>query len=49
MIHDKALALDISTRMLDINRAMDEAISAVQAQCSFEEIENFKLAMGEIM
>ncbi|WP_144109518.1 hypothetical protein [Paraburkholderia sp. BCC1886] len=49
MIHNKAVALDVSTRMLDINRAMDEAISVVQAQCSSEELENFKLAMGEIM
>lgn len=49
MIHDKALALKVSGRMLKINGALDEAIGFVQAHCSAEEIEDFKQAIGEVM
>jgi hypothetical protein len=49
VVHDKALALEVSVRMLKVNEALDEAISLVQARCSTEELEKFKLAMGEVM
>lgn len=49
MIHDKALALEVSSRLLKVNGALDEAIYLVQAHCSTDELEQFKLAMGEVM
>lgn len=49
MIHDKALALEVSSLMLKINGSLDEAIGVVQVKCSHEELEELKLAIGEIM
>ncbi|RFU48440.1 hypothetical protein [Paraburkholderia sp. DHOC27] len=49
MIHDKTSATEVSNRMLKINGELDEAVSFVQDHCSAEELEQFKLAVGEVM
>ena len=49
MFQDKAVALEVSKRMLKINGSLDETIAFVQAHCSNEELEDFKHAMGEVM
>jgi hypothetical protein len=49
MIRNKASAKEVSNRMLKINGALDEAVSFVQDHCSAEELEQFQLAVGEVM
>ncbi|RDK02139.1 hypothetical protein DLM46_14475 [Paraburkholderia lacunae] len=49
MIEDRDLALEVSNRMLKINASIDDSIIFVQQHCSVEEIERFKMAMGEVM
>ncbi|MFM0740762.1 hypothetical protein PQQ51_26255 [Paraburkholderia xenovorans] len=49
MFQEKTSAVEVSRRMLKINEALDEAICFVQNHCSSEELENFKIAAGEIM
>ncbi|CAB4052109.1 MULTISPECIES: hypothetical protein [Paraburkholderia] len=49
MIHDRTLALEVSERMLAINGALDDAVSLVQTRCSADELEKFKIAVGEVM
>ena len=49
MIQDRKAAEEISNRMLKINATLDEAVCFVQQRCSAEELEQFKLAVGEVM
>ncbi|MFM0169225.1 hypothetical protein [Paraburkholderia sediminicola] len=49
MIQDKRAAAEVSSRMLKINGALDDAICFVRDHCSAEELEQFKLAVGEVM
>ncbi len=49
MFKDKTSAMEVSNRMLRINGALDEAVCFVQDHCSAEELELFKLAVGEVM
>ncbi|SIN97778.1 hypothetical protein [Paraburkholderia phenazinium] len=49
MFQDKTSATELSNRMPKINRVLDEAVSFVQDWCTAEELEQFQLAVGEVM
>lgn len=49
MITDRAVANEISRRILQANFILDEAISLVQEKCPKEEAEKFKVAMAQVL
>jgi hypothetical protein len=49
MIENKAVAEEVSKRLLAVNGALDEAVLFVQASCSADELERSKQAIGEVM
>ena len=49
MISDKQIASEISVRVLEVNRLLDEVISLARGKCSQEELSVLKLAVGHVL
>jgi hypothetical protein len=46
---NKDLSVEISRRLLEISRQLDESVAVAQGQCSEEEFNAFRLQIGTLM